>query len=151
MNTGVTTLSLDGLNTSAVFAQNATVTSSTSADILVLARPGIPTAASGASIAGNLAIDSESVATGKAVVINDTPALNDLTISANISDGGLGGGTLYKLGSGLGRLVLSGNNTYSSTTSAATGIINLQNSNALGTIDQTETVTLAGARGARSN
>ncbi len=139
VTTGVTTLSLDGLN-------NTTTASSTAADVVVIARPGIATVigstVSGATISGSLALDSESAATGKAFTVNDTPAVNDLVISANIIDGGLGGGTLYKFGSGLGQMLLTGNNTFSSTTTVTNGILEIGNGNALGVYGSTASGTV---------
>ncbi len=63
--------------------------------------------------------------------VNDsTAAVNDLTISANIQDGFVGGTSLTKAGAGT--LLLTGSNSYSGGTTIAAGVLSLGSANALG-------------------
>ena len=68
-------------------------------------------------------------------------AENDLTISAIIADGG-GRATLTK--AGLGRLTLSGDNTYSGVTTVSAGVLRATSAGALGTgtgVNEVQTLT----------
>ncbi|MDD2762351.1 MAG: autotransporter-associated beta strand repeat-containing protein [Opitutaceae bacterium] len=65
--------------------------------------------------------------TGRTLTLSGT---GNTTVSGVIANGGTGAGNLSKTGTGT--VTLSGANTYTGTTTVSTGILNLQNSNALG-------------------
>jgi len=85
-----------------------------------------------AQISGNLDLGG----TTRLFTVNDGDALADVVIDAAIS-----GATGVGLTTGSsGRLVLSGNNTYTGVTSVTQGVVNIRHNNALGTTDAGTTV-----------
>jgi autotransporter-associated beta strand protein len=120
ITTGSTILAFAGLNG---------LTGLSSGGVQVTAQPAI-TAASPATISGNLALSYGGAAT-RTFVVSDSPAANDLVISANLLDG-LQPGNLTFQDTGLARVVLSGNNSYSGSTTVSSGELNVQSNTALG-------------------
>ncbi|MCX6222965.1 MAG: autotransporter-associated beta strand repeat-containing protein [Bacteroidia bacterium] len=93
------------------------------------------TGSSGATISCPISLDGTRTFT----VADDGTAATDLTISGVMS---LGTGTGWGITkAGLGTLVLSGTNTYTGTTTVGAGIVDIQNSSALGTTAGVTTVS----------
>jgi fibronectin-binding autotransporter adhesin len=138
VSTGNSMLALDGVNSSSGGA---------SAGVLVSIRSGITTAVP-ATISGNLALVVGQQAATRAITVTHGPGANDLVVSANIVDGTLPGNVITT-GTGLSRVVFSGNNSYSGQTTVSTGVLNLQSSTALGTplTSALQSVTFTGAVG----
>lgn len=86
---------------------------------------------------GMLTIQNQATA-GTTINVSDTASVEDLIVSANIADG-TGAGSILK--SGNGRLVLSGNNSYTGTTTLTAGTLNLQSDTALGSTASGTVVT----------
>jgi len=85
-------------------------------------------------VLGSYALSSNN--TGRIDIINGT---GNVTITGAITNGGTSaGGLIY---SGTGTLTLSGNNTYGGATSISSGIVNIQNANALGSTASGTTVS----------
>src|SRR6185437_1628977 len=125
--------------------------------------PGVSTSP-GATISGNIALLAPyaTAAVTRNITLTDSPAANDLTITANIVDGAPFPVTLNKTGTGIGaggttnasRVVLNptASNTYTGTTTITSGIITADQSSSLGaslplaggTNVQTLTITATG-------
>lgn len=86
--------------------------------------------ATGATISGGTLELSGGTAQNRRVLVDDSSALVDLTISATIADGGVAPTNFIKNNSG--RLVLSGGNTYTSPTILEGGEVVVSHANALG-------------------
>ncbi|MBL8828887.1 MAG: autotransporter-associated beta strand repeat-containing protein, partial [Planctomycetaceae bacterium] len=101
---------------------------------------GLPSAAPAASVSGTLSfsphaasLSAGTLQAGRTITVFDSPAANDLVVNANIlSEGSLfpTGTTLAK--AGLGRLVLSGNNSFLETLTINAGPVLVTSNTALG-------------------
>jgi autotransporter-associated beta strand protein len=99
----------------------------------------------GASITGSGA-GSINLLGDRTFMVNDsTAAAADLTVSAIVADGDVSARSLVK--DGAGTMILSGNNTYTGTTTVTTGtlIIDGNQSSATGNVNVANTRTLAGS------
>ncbi|HEY5315711.1 MAG TPA: autotransporter-associated beta strand repeat-containing protein, partial [Pirellulales bacterium] len=134
VNTGLGTLALDGSDAVTIGDAN----------IAVTARPGIITAVP-ATISGFLDLVAGRLggplAATRTITVADSPAVDDLVISASIADGTLPG-SLAIAGAGEARVVLSGLNTYTGSTTVTSGELNVQNNGALGATVDSEVSTL---------
>ena len=102
---------------------------------ITLTNYGAFTSGTAATISGVIAPLSQSGGgTTRTITVADTPAANDLIISAAIVDGVGNVLNLTKAGGAAGRLVLSGANTYTGVTTlnANTGYVQIQSNTALG-------------------
>ncbi len=97
--------------------------------------PGIATSTP-AQITGNIALTAPNALAGatRTLTVADSPAANDLTITANIVDGSPFASGITKAGTGWGRLVLNPTvgNTYSGLTTVTNGVVTAQSNTALG-------------------
>ncbi|HEX3658961.1 MAG TPA: autotransporter-associated beta strand repeat-containing protein [Pirellulales bacterium] len=120
-------------------------------NLTVNSMPGI-TSSGGASISGGTINLQPATAAGsvtRIVTIFDGPASADLTINSVIADGSSFGASLLEIGIGDGRLVLTGTNTYTGTTTLSSGELTVENSAALGGSqdNQVQGVAIAGTAG----
>jgi autotransporter-associated beta strand protein len=90
----------------------------------------------GATITGKLDLGG---ATRKFIIGDSTNATADLTVSAIVS------GAVGLTKTGVGTMVLSGANTYTGLTTVSSGVLNIQNANALGTTAAGTTVSSGAA------
>ena len=99
----------------------------------VTARPGSTSGgpANGATISGAGSLSLTGAA--QTFTVNDLPNANDLVISTSIIDGPGAAGGISKTGAALGRMVLSGNNSYTGPVTVTTGILQAASNTALGT------------------
>ncbi|HEY5311398.1 MAG TPA: autotransporter-associated beta strand repeat-containing protein, partial [Pirellulales bacterium] len=142
---------VDGQNSSAAINLSPGTSLSLGGNITVNAFPGI-TSSGGATITGgtiNLQYASAALAATRTITVNDGPAFADLTISSVLADGSPFPATLSKAGTGFGRLVLAGANTYTGATTVTTGELTAENSQALGAgvNNQLQSVAVAGGSG----
>ncbi len=132
---GTGTLSLtDGASTSAL-VKTGTNRLVIGGNVIVTPFAGITTSTA-AQITGNIALTAPTAlaAATRSFTVGDSPAANDLTITASIVDGSPFATGITKLGTGWGRLVLNPStaSTYTGTTTITNGVVTAQANSALG-------------------